>query len=549
MTKIVIFAFLSFFTICDLSASDSLSKIESLKSHSEYLSSDLFQGRATGSLGGFLSSKYISYFLDKYNIDALGDNHTFYQNVQFHSIKAKSNLELIIYSSTSQDTIKYYNDFLFFNINEQNYFETAQDIVFVGYGIIAPEYDYNDYENIDVKGKIVVLLDQEPISTNDNFFEGANKTIYSNLDFKLNTAISRGANGVIVIPITTITSTKEKNEIWSLYQNIYFDEDVNLASMPDKSSGILIHPSKVDILFKNSDFNYNKIFLAHTNHTIKSFELGTRISIRGNFETKDFVAHNVLGILKSKNNNKEKVNNSIIISAHYDHLGIGKAYLGDSIYNGFLDNALGVAAILEISRLCSEYNNFDNNIIFIFTIGEEKGLLGSKYYTINPKFPLFKTIANINIDGIAFIDEFKSIVTVGSEYSSFQKIIGDFTNSNQILMDTLPDDFAKNIAFSTSDQFSFAQAGIPSILIQDGFQYKNLSKEKGLEILKNYSSNLYHTVYDDINHIKINYNASKQHTDLIFNFIKYLDKCSILPTWNKGTKFQNSFLKNKALEK
>lgn len=227
----------------------------------------------------------------------------------------------------------------------------------------------------------------------------------------------------------------------------------------------------------------------------------------------------------------------MIVSAHYDHLGIGPPVNGDKIYNGVMDNAIGVSALLEVARILNGFKEYLNrSIIFIATTGEEKGLLGSSYYVDHPIYPIHKTVANVNIDGVAFIDEFKAIVGVGSELSNLDLYLRRISNKFDVSVRKIPKEFYSNEAFNRSDQIAFAKAGIPSILILDSPEYMNIDRESAVEKIIYYNEVVYHSPFDDLS-IEINYNAVAQHTNIISAFILEISHEKYEIKWNKNVSY------------
>jgi Zn-dependent M28 family amino/carboxypeptidase len=280
---------------------------------------------------------------------------------------------------------------------------------------------------------------------------------------------------------------------------------------------------------------------------MRSFDLKTKLSFKGEFKRRDFVASNVIGLIEGSD--EELRDSYIIVSAHYDHLGIGEAVKGDSIYNGVFDNAAGTAAVLELAKVfASKSIRTKRSIIFLLLTGEEKGLLGSIYYTDHPIKPLYKTIANINIDGVASFDIFKSIVAVGSEYSTLKNNIEHSAEKMNLSIVPIPSQFVESESFNRSDQIAFANAGIPSVLVLDAPDYVNISKTDAIEKFIYYNQNVYHTPFDDLQQ-PINYDAVNQHLELLFDIIYSLANSESEPEWNSGAPFINARLRSKAEKK
>ena len=514
--------------------------IERVKTHLEYLGSDLFKGRGTGTTGGNLAAKYLAGEFSKYNLIPMGNNGTYYQYIPIHGSTPLRNTKLILENNTTADTLELSKDYLIIKSGQDLITNSPLEMVFVGYGIIANEYDYNDYQSVNVEGKIAVMFEGEPISSDTNYFNAQFETIYSNLEAKQRIALSRGAKGCIFI----VNPQKQTEDYWNELQRTYSFENLSLAYSVSGSLSIIISAKKASLLFNNNNFSYLEVLQNHEKRKTICFPLTTKFYFKGEFRRRDFLAPNIVGMIKG--NDPDCNDKYIIVSAHYDHLGIGYPVRGDSIYNGVFDNATGTAALLEIAKTFSEaVNNFRYSIIFLLVTGEEAGLLGSSYYTNHPIVPLYKTIANINIDGIASFDRFKSISGIGAELSSLKNTLLQTADSCNLKIDVIPDIFMKTEAFRNSDQISFALAGVPSILIMEGLNYENLSFKEGLTKFINYSANIYHSPFDDLSQ-PINYNAFIQHISVIAKFITLLDNSQKEPEWNTGIPFNIERLRTKA---
>jgi Zn-dependent M28 family amino/carboxypeptidase len=239
----------------------------------------------------------------------------------------------------------------------------------------------------------------------------------------------------------------------------------------------------------------------------------------------------------------------IIVSAHYDHLGIGPSVKGDSIYNGALDNAIGVSVLLELAKNFSELSPHPKrSIIFLALTGEEKGLLGSIYYTDYPLVPLYKTVANINIDGVALFNDFKSVVGIGSEYSTLESFLDQTAEKYKLTVEDVPKEFDAIDAFNQSDQLSFAMAGIPSILVLEGLDNKSISRDSVLISFIDYIVNRYHSPFDDLNQ-NIDYTAAAQHKEILFELILNIANSEEIPKWNAGSPYINARLRSAAEKK
>lgn len=511
---------------------------EEIKKTIETLGSDSLGGRGTGTQGEEIAAEYIGRKLKSFGITPFGTGNSYYQFIPLiGNIPLKSST-LIINSGNEKYHCKLNDDYLMYTAGEQTFIPNPLPLVFVGYGIVAPEFDYNDYQSVDVEGKIAVMLSGEPPSDDPGFFYGKEETIYSRPDAKQRLAISRGASGSIIIPY----KNNWDNSIWENFKIKFTFENVKLPYNAASNFSILFNPLKAGMLFSGSGYSLEDVYNMHKKNSMKSFPLKTELSFKGNFRGREFTSKNIIGMIEG--NDPVLKDSYLIVSAHYDHLGVGPTVKGDSIYNGVLDNAMGVAALLQLSKALKEHRKeFKHSVIFLFLTGEEKGLIGSSFYVAHPVIPLYKTIADINVDGIAAFDEFNSIIGIGTEFSSLNKFFKETADRMGLSVGKIPDIFDQSDAFYLSDQLSFALAGIPSIITMDGIDYKHISKEKGIERFINYSERVYHTPFDDLSQ-KINFKASIEHINFLYNLILDLLNSENTPEWNEGTPFINARLRS-----
>lgn len=539
MKKILLYILL--FVTGSISAQDLSQK--RIEKHLSYLGSDIFGGRGTGELGGNLASKYLALNFDRLNLRPIGDQNTFYQYIPMHGSKVHPDSELKLEAENFEKKLKLNQDYILFKTGDQTFIPNPLPLVFVGYGIFAPEFDYNDYANIDVSGKIVVMLEGEPYSEEEDYFDGEVPTIYSYPEAKQRLAISRGAHGCIIIPFENY----DFQEYWKHKKNQYAFEDVHLAYSVSGNLSLILNPAQCQSIFRNSDYSFAQVKKMHYSNQIKSFNLKTSLSFRGKFTERDFFAPNIIGMYEG--NDPDLRDEYIIVSAHYDHLGIGPEVKGDNIYNGVFDNAIGTAAVIELANfIVTNRLHPKRSIIFLLTTGEEKGLLGSQYYIDHPIRPLYKTIANVNIDGVASFDRFKSIVAPGIEYSSMADFVSEAAEKNDLFITDIPPEFMSWESFNRSDQIAFAKAGVPSVLTLDGPDYENLTYQEGIQMVIDYNKNIYHTPFDDLSN-KIEYKAVLQHLDFIKDLILILANSEETPQWKSGAPFINARLRSFAEKK
>lgn len=515
---------------------------DSLYRHLLFLGSDSLEGRGTGARGSELAAAYVAQHIQQFGLLPASEDHSYEQQIPLHGSKplAGSKFQLVTKAGTIDLALA--RDYLLYNTGAQTFIPKPAPLVFVGYGITAPEYDYNDYQTMNVAGKIVVFLSGEPEANDLSYFEGERQTIYAIPEVKQKIALSRGAVGSIMIPSPRDLSGVGRN--WQYWLEQFAFEDISLLYSAAGNLSVVMNPAAAQALFEGGSHSLAEVFAMERMNSVRSFALPVSASFRGSFQQRDFLASNVIGMLEGSD--PELKHTYVIISAHYDHLGIGPPVAGDSIYNGVFDNAVGVAATLEMARAFAGLPvKPKRSLLFLFLIGEEKGLLGSTYYVDHPVVPLYRTIANLNIDGLAMFDTFDDIVGVGAELSTLGELLHEVAKELHLSVSPVPAPFAEAAAFGRSDQIAFARGGIPAILIMEGAKYRNTPSGEGMQRIIDWGRRLYHTPFDDLNQ-PMNLQAAQQHAQILFAFCYRLANLETVPEWKKGTPYLNARLQSLA---
>jgi hypothetical protein len=515
---------------------------DSIWSHASVLAHDSLGGRATGSHGERIAASYIADRLQSYGLKP-ADRDGWYQRIPMHGSTPLPESRLRLYHSEGFSELHLKQDYLLYKTGAQTIVPLPLPMIFVGYGIIAPEYDYNDYQNLDVSGAIVVFLEGEPESDDESYFDGKRPTHHAIPEMKQRIALSRGARGSVQLPLPRSSGGWS----WKDYVQIFSFEDVTLPFNVPSHLSIMLNPACAAELFLGAAWNYQDVLTFDSEGRMRSFPLRSRLSFTGSFRERDFISYNVAGMLEGSD---PLLRDSwVICCAHYDHLGIGPVISGDSIYNGLVDNALGVSVALEIARILArnEYRP-RRSILFLFVTGEENGLLGSQHYCANPLVPLYQTTACLNIDGIAIIDEFDDIVGVGSWFSTLEQLLHRVAEESGLSLSELPPMVNHLEAFASSDQIAFAQAGIPAMLVMEGTSYRTLGKEEGFRRFIEWGRERYHTPFDDLSQ-PINSNAVSQHATILLAVLSALADTWEAPQWIRGATYINARLQSLAEER
>lgn len=469
-------------------------KLESIKANLKFLASDELEGREAATRGEKLAALFISSELQKYGIKPFyGDSYLQEFDLFSYSIDSSS-FAVIIDKDNNQSALRYYNDF---TANKIYSVSTAGkfNLVFAGYGITAPEYNYNDYSSIDVGGKMVIVFDGEPYSTDTAYFRGTQNSDYSKTSYKLSEAKNRNAAGIILISSDFFL----KN--WERFIPFYKGDALFLPrKKPDEKEKLLslsLNESSLSALFADEKYTFKDIKDKKSgNEILPVFELMKEIEvdIKKNEEIKK--SYNVVGVVEGKN--QQLKNEYVAIGAHYDHVGI----IDGKIYNGADDNGSGTVALLETAKAFAQSQANERSVLFVFHAAEEKGLLGSEYFVENFS-NVTDIIAHINMDMVGR-EHTDTLYSVGSDkLSSELKEIVEEVNSqtvNFVFNYKFDDPDDPQRIYYRSDHYNYAKKGIPIVFFYD------------------YMKEDYHKHTDEIH--KINFEKIRKTAILVYNIAK-----------------------------
>lgn len=487
------------------------------------------EGRGTGTPGIERAAQYLEHQLASFGVERVEGWSGYRQTFPLHGSMPEEGTTFTLYAPKDSYALRLQEDYVLYSGGAQTFIPGSVRLVFAGYGIVAPEYDYNDYQSIDVRNAIVVFLSGEPQSADTIYFDGARPTIHSSAAMKQRTALARGARGSILIAGPDDRSMDD----WYEQQRHFRFEEVRLVMSPSENLNILLNSKLAPFLFTDARYSYDDVERFARRGTMRSFPLELRAGFQGKFRERDFLASNIIGIVPGSDPTLR--DSYLLLSAHYDHLGIGVPVEGDSIYNGVADNASGTAALLELARHFAEHPA-RRSIVFAFLTGEERGFLGSQYYCFNPAVPLHRTIANINIDGLSLFERVRSVTGVGAELSTLGAMLEHSMAEAGIAVERIPDGIFRIEQFRNSDQFLFAQAGIPSILVTEGLHYDRTPYAEGLARYAAWAEERYHTPFDDLRQ-PLDLDAAAQHTALLERFARTVADTAAVPKWNSGVPY------------
>ncbi|HXD30494.1 MAG TPA: M28 family metallopeptidase [Pyrinomonadaceae bacterium] len=481
-------------------ALDSITASDILQ-HTKALSTDEFEGRGPGTKGEDLTIKYLTEQFQKFGLKPGNPDGTYVQNVPLTGFTAQATASFK--AGTKTIDLKFPEDYVAVSRRQvpESKVENS-DIVFVGYGVVAPEYGWDDYKGVDVRGKTIVMLindpaipdPSDPSKLDDKMFKGKAMTYYGRWTYKYEMATEKGAAAAIIIHETGPAGYPYEvvSGSWSRENFDIQTPDKNMKR-PAVEAWITLDRGKELLTAGGQDFDaLKKAALS------KDFKPVT-LNAKANFDVKntlrDINSHNV--VAKLEGSDPVLKNEYVIYSAHWDHLGRDPKLQGDQIFNGAIDNASGCAALLDIAEAFTKLPTAPKrSILFLSVTAEEKNLLGSKYYATNPLYPLNKTLANINMDGVNQWGRTKDVTMVGDDNSTLVDLLRETAKEQG--RDVNPDPEPEKGFYYRSDHFEFAKQGVPALYPDSGVSYvgkdESFSKQKRDE----YTTKDYHKVSDEV---------------------------------------------------
>ena len=515
------------------------------------LSSDEFEGRAPGTRGEELAINYVA---DQYKKAGLGPGNpdgSYFQKVPLVGITASKDRDLVFKTASNSSRLKFGDDYVAWTERVRPETSIDSDLVFVGYGVVAPEYNWDDYKDVDVRGKVLVMLvndppvpdSKNPAELDPKMFGGKAMTYYGRWTYKYEIAAEKGAAGALIVH-----ETGPAGYPWDVVRGSWSVEQFNLESKDDNMSKVAIEGwitgTRAQELFNAVGKDLDQLKRAAVRRDFKPVDLGARAQLSLEYKIRRIESHNVVG--KLAGSDPKLKDEYVIYTAHWDHLGVGLPNAkGDKIYNGAQDNASGTAGLIEIARGFKALPRPPRrSILFLAVTAEEKGLLGSRYYAENPIYPLAKTVADINMDVLNVYGATRDVTVIGLGNSSLDEVLRRAaTERGRTLR---PDPRPEVGSFYRSDHFSFAKQGVPALDTHAGIDYVGRPVGWGLKMQEDYTANDYHKPSDEI---KPDWNLEGAIADLrllaavgfnVANSERY-------PEWAAGTEFKakrDKMLKN-----
>jgi len=466
---------------------------EKIRATVKYLADDKLEGRGTGQKGGDMAADWIAAQFKSYGLVPAGDGGTYFQNVEFYGVTTdpKETHFAFVSKSGAETVLKFADEYVATSLAHAEKSEIDAPIVWVGYGINAPEYKWDDYKGVDVKGKVLLMLVNEPPSNDPSFFKGRALTYYGRWTYKYEEAARRGAVGVILVHKTEMASYP-----WEVVRNSWGGETSLLKEDTDpkvKSAG-WIQLEVARKLAASAGMDLDKMMQDANSRSFKPVELPVKVKETLVSHVRSFASRNVLG--KVEGSDAKLAQQAILYTAHYDHLGIHPEEKGDNIYNGAADNATGCGILLELARtIAAAEQKPKRTVLFASVTAEEQGLLGSKYLGQHPPVPAKNISLDLNYDDIQPVGEPQQLVVTGAERTSVYPLVEKVAKEFGLAIQ--PDDRPEAGHYYRSDHFSLARVGVPAFSVNQGALFKGHDLAWGEEKERDYVAHRYHQPSDE----------------------------------------------------
>jgi Zn-dependent M28 family amino/carboxypeptidase len=470
---------------------------ERIRAHVRFLADDLLEGRGTGARGGDIAARYIAAQFALDGLQPAGDNGTYLQAVNFTGVQTQASTTASLQPSKTAAPpgaaidLKLGDDYMIGNQTQTDNVDVDAPIVFVGYGIEAPEYRWDDFKGVDVKGKVVLVIVNEPPSKDPKFFNGEAMTYYGRWMYKFEEAARKGALGALIIHRTDLASYG-----WNVVRSSWSNEQVYLADdrEPKLAAASWIQLDVARELFAASGLKLDDMIALAGTRRFRARELPMRFKAHIESRVRRFKSYNVLGMLPGTDEGPAA--GAVVYTAHYDHLGINLSLSGDNIYNGAVDNGTGCGMLMELAHAFgTSAARPPHPVLFASVTAEEKGLLGSEYLGKHLPIPAAKIALDLNFDAIPPIGMPEEVNVTGAERTTFYPVVEKTAQAFGYAI--RPDAEPGAGHYYRSDHFSFARVGVPSFSINTALKFSGHPPEWGKAQRDDYTAKRYHQPSDE----------------------------------------------------
>lgn len=502
---------------------------ERIRAHVRFLSSDLLEGRGPGTRGGALAEQYLLAQFQAAGLEPAGGNGSFLQKVPLASVELNPEPALRLSIGGKTASIKWLDEFVGTSYVQTDAVRFASEAIFVGHGIVAPEYDWDDYAGVDVRGKTVVLFTGEPPSDDPKFFGGRALTYYGRWTYKYEEATRRGAAAVLIVHTTPTASygwqvLRANGRATPMALRKPEEHALSFAGWVTEEVGARIFAgigSTVAEMLRKAD-----------TRGFRAIPLKMKVEASMSARVSPIGTYNVAG--KVTGSDPRLRDQAVVISAHWDHLGVGEPVNGDKIYNGAIDNATGCGLLIEMARAWASMEPRPRrSAIFVAVTAEESGLLGSKYFADNPPIPPGQIAANLNFDSYSPWGRARDAVLNGYDRTTLRPLVESIAKRFQLTIKTDPRPEAGS--YYRSDHFAFARAGVPAFSISMGSDYAGKTPEQIAEARKRWTAT-YHQPSDEYSEDWV-FEGMEAAARFGFSLALEIANWDSLPTWVPGDEF------------
>jgi len=510
---------------------------EHIRWHVRFLAHDLLEGRGTGQRGGDIAAEYIATQFAEYGLKPAGDNGSYLQKVPLVGITALAETQFSLEPKQGPAmNLKPLDEYVAYDQTQQAQSDVDAEIVYVGYGIEAPEYNWDDYKGVDVRGKVLLMLVNEPPSNDPKFFKGKALTYYGRWTYKYEEAARKGAVGVILVHKEDMASYP-----WEVVRNSNSGEKSYLKlEGPALKVASWVQLDVAKKLAAASGMDLDKMMADARTREFRPVDLNAKLKAHMVSNVRHFESNNVVAILPGSD--RQLKDEAVLYTAHYDHLGIRPDMPGDNIYNGAADNATGCGILLELARAFSVAKDRPGrSILFAAVTAEEQGLLGSEYLGKHPPIAAGKVALDLNYDDLPAIGSPEEVEVSGAERTTFYPWVQAMAKEFRLAI--RPDARPEAGHYYRSDHFSLARVGIPSFSISEGMKFKGHDEAWGLAQDKEYTEKHYHQPSDEY-HPEMDFTGDAAMARFGFALGWEAASFTRLIGWQKGDEFEAARIKS-----
>jgi len=505
---------------------------EKIRAHVKYLASDELEGRGMNQKGGDLAADYMAAQFKSYGLKPAGEKGTYFQKVPMVAVQTlpSTTFEFVPPSGAPVE-LKALDDYVTTNERQKETAEIDAPIVYVGYGISAPEYKWDDYKGYDLKGKVALLFVNEPTSDDPNFFKGKALTYYGRWTYKYEETARRGAIATLIIHRTALASYP-----WGVVRNSWGGEKsfLKLDGTPKLEAASWIQEEVARKLVGMAGLDLDKLFQEAQSRDFKPVPLNVNLKAHVASSVRPFDSRNVLAMVQGTDPAKKK--EAVLYTAHYDHFGIDKTKpAGANIYHGAVDNATGCGILLELARVWGATKpGPERSVLLAAVTAEEQGLLGSEYLGKHVAELPVKPILDLNYDALAPIGIPEEVEVSGAERTTFYATVEEVAKDFKLTIK--PDAQPEAGHYYRSDHFSLGRVGIPAFSVSDGMKYQGHDAEWGMAQAKDYVEHRYHQPSDEYKP-EMDFRGDALMAEFGYALGQKAANASTVPAWLPGDEF------------